>query len=302
MPETGSQPDRMERWSREAGVARLIESSGLGSFITRRIFLRPDGTRFTWLSRQHRKSLRPLLESRVLSAGALLLRCLWMPSELNWWIGTVFAIGSFLFGLGGVLCLLPAWASALHTDITAINVIFFAGSIPFTTAAYLQLFQAANVGKVSPEDGTLHRPSRPFLFGWMPRDIGWLSCALQFVGTIFFNFNTLDSLIPDLGWIGQDIVVWIPDFLGSALFLVSGYLAFVETCHARWRWEPGSISWWVTFTNLVGCVAFMLSAFFAFIPPQGLGATALAFASAFTLIGALGFLVGSLLMLPETAR
>jgi hypothetical protein len=122
------------------------------------------------------------------------------------------------------------------------------------------------------------------------------------VGTLFFNLNTFDPVIPGLTPAMQDLVVWAPDFLGSVLFLVSGYLAFAETSHAWWKWEPESISWWVTFTNLLGCVAFMLSACFSFIPPQGPGPTAIFLAAAFTLLGAVGFLAGSLLMLPETAR
>jgi hypothetical protein len=277
------------------------ESSGPGSFLTRRIFHRPDGTRLIWWSRHHRKSLLLPWEREAIAAGSLLLRCLWMPRALNWWIGTVFALGSFLFGLGSLLCLVPALADAWGVDARSINVIFFSGSIPFTTAAYLQLYQAANSGEISPETGIRVRPARRILLGWEPRQIGWLSCALQFVGTLFFNFNTFDPLIPGLTPARQDLVVWVPDFLGSVLFLISGYLAFAETAHAWWRWEPGSISWWVTFTNLLGCVAFMLSACFAFIPAQGPGPTATFLAAAFTLLGALGFLAGSLLMLPEAA-
>jgi hypothetical protein len=68
-----------------------------------------------------------------------------------------------------------------------------------------------------------------------------------------------------LGWLQQDLAVWAPDFVGSILFLGSGYLAFGETCYTYWAWKPQSLSWWITFTNLVGCVAFMISAFFAFV-------------------------------------
>jgi hypothetical protein len=63
-----------------------------------------------------------------------------MPRRLNWWIGVVFALGSTLFALGGVLSLAPDLARTWSLDSVTINAIFFAGSIPFTSAAYLQLF------------------------------------------------------------------------------------------------------------------------------------------------------------------
>jgi hypothetical protein len=80
----------------------------------------------------------------------LLLRCgLWQPRQLNWWIGVIFALGSFLFLLGSVLSLLPELAADWSFDGPAVNAIFLAGSIPFTLAAYLQLFQAANAGEIT---------------------------------------------------------------------------------------------------------------------------------------------------------
>jgi hypothetical protein len=43
-----------------------------------------------------------------------------------------------------VFSLVPDLARMLSINSAAISRIFFVGSIPFTTAAYLQLFQAAN--------------------------------------------------------------------------------------------------------------------------------------------------------------
>ena len=241
-----------------------------------------------------------------------------MPRQLNWWIGVIFAMGSLLFALASVLSLMPALAQAWSLDSTGINAIFFTGSIPFTTAAYLQLFQAANVdegkganaGKGAgvsfrrgPMGDSHQRLLTPFmrLFVWRPSDIGWLSSALQFIGTILFNFNTFDAMIPSLTWFQEDLVIWAPNIIGSILFLASGYLAFIEACHAHWSWKPKSISWWVVFTNLLGCVGFMISAVFAIVGPGAPNVEAATISVLFTLLGAIGFLVGSLLMLPETA-
>lgn len=222
-----------------------------------------------------------------------------MPGQLNWWIGVVFALGSALFALGSVLSLVPALARSWSLDTQAVNAIFFAGSLPFTTAAYLQLFQAANTAAFATHDQAVRR--RWAGLGWRPRDIGWLSCALQFLGTLLFNVNTFDGMLAGLDWLQADLAVWIPELVGSVLFLASGYLAFIETCHAHLAWKPGSLSWWVTFTNLLGCMAFMVSAVFAFVPMQSTNGDAVTLSLIFTLLGAVGFLVGSLLMLPEAA-
>jgi hypothetical protein len=220
-----------------------------------------------------------------------------MPWKLNWWIGIIFAIGSVLFALASLLSLAPEMATSWSISSSAINAIFFAGSIPFTTAAYLQLFQAANA---SPAPGAHTREQRRVtLFGWRPHDVGWLSCALQFVGTILFNFNTFDAMIPSLNWFQQDLVIWVPNIVGSILFLASGYLAYIETCHAHWAWQPKSVSWWVVFTNLLGCVGFMVSAVFAIFLPGPPHLKAVTISILFTLLGAIGFFVGSLLLLPE---
>ena len=62
--------------------------------------------------RHHRKGLPhpdPLWPE---FSPARLARSLWQPRQLNWWIGTVFALGSSLFALGGVLALYPVLAAS----------------------------------------------------------------------------------------------------------------------------------------------------------------------------------------------
>lgn len=278
-----------------------VDTAGPWPFVTQRFVQAADGTRHLWSSRHHRKDLHhaeyvtTAQSEEAVAAG--MWRCLWMPDRLNWWIGVIFALGSLLFLLASLLSLVPSLARAWSLDSTGINVIFFAGSIPFTIAAYLQLFQAANAGESPPRDD--RSPRRPVLFGWQPHNIGWLSGALQFVGTILFNINCFDALMPSLDWWQQDLDIWAPDFVGSILFLGSGYLGFIETCHAHWAWKPSSLSWWVVFINLLGCIGFMISAFFAFVLPGSPNMDAVTISIAFTLFGSVGFLVGSLLMLPE---
>jgi hypothetical protein len=283
----------------ENAEPKLIEAAGPWPFVTRKTWRLADHRLVVWHSRLHRKHLSRLTPGKPGAFASALVRGLWMPQQLNWWIGVVFALGSSLFTLGSVLSLAPGLAQAWGFDNRAINLTFFAGSIPFTTAAYLQLYQAANAGKFSPHGSAVQQ--QVVLFGWRPHDIGWLSCALQFPGTLLFNINTFDAVLPGLDWLQQDLAIWVPDVAGSILFLASGYLAFAETGHAHFAWRPQSLSWWVTFANLLGCVAFMISAVFAFVPRQAPGFDAAGLAVLFTLIGATGFFAGSLLMLPETA-
>ncbi|MEZ5502456.1 MAG: hypothetical protein R3E50_07250 [Halioglobus sp.] len=273
----------------------IVESAGPWPFITQKVALRAGGLRETVSARLHRKGLAStasLVEHRLLAG-------LWQPRRLNWWIGTVFALGAALFALGSVLSLAPELAHCVSMDNAAIGAVYFAGSIPFTTAAYLQLYQAANAPAW--EAGPQQPPRARRWLGWRPRNIGWVSCALQFAGTLLFNINTFDGMRTDMGWLREDVAVWAPDVVGSVLFLASGYLAFAETCHRHFAWLPASLSWWVTSFNLLGCVAFMVSAVYAFVSPDPGGFGDGTLAVAFTLVGALGFLAGSLLMLPEAA-
>ncbi len=276
---------------------QCIEAIGPWPFITRRVYQRPDRSRTVWHSRHHRKGLPLQAAGEAEEVAVVLWSCLWMPRQLNWWIGIIFTLGSLLFAVASVLGLAPALARMWSLDSTEINAIFFAGSIPFTTAAYLQLYQAANADEF--EDSNMPSARRPLYFGWQPQNIGWLSSALQLIGTILFNFNTFDAMIPSLNWFQQDLVIWAPNIVGSILFLASGYLAFIETCHVHWAWKPKSISWWVVLTNLLGCVGFMGSALFAIVLPGPAYMEAITLSVVFTLLGAISFLVGSLLMLPE---
>lgn len=296
MNETASSPTRPADPTPPAN-APWVEETGPWPFVTRRAYRLADQSKRIWSSRHHRKDLLVNAAEILLQPSGGLWRCLWMPRQLNWWIGIIFAVGSLLFALASLLSLSPELAASWSLNSTQVNAVFFAGSIPFTSAAYLQLYQAANASEISSE-ATL-RPQRRAFFGWRPREIGWLSCALQFVGTVLFNFNTYDAMMPSLNWFQQDMLVWVPNIVGSILFLASGYLAFIETCHAYWAWRPSSLSWWVVFASLLGCVGFILAAVFAIsLPTQH--ALAVRLSIVFTLAGSIGFLVGSLLMLPES--
>ena len=219
-----------------------------------------------------------------------------MPVDLNWWIGVIFSIGASLFILGSLLTLFPELQHRLGIHA---NSIYFSGSIPFTIAAYLQLFQAANTPPL-PHQGERERIDTRWI-GWRPSDIGWWSCLLQWIGTLLFNVNTFNAMNSSLSWVEQDVWVWIPNIVGSVLFMISGYMAFAETCHGYWKWEPRNTSWWVVALNLAGCIGFLASACFALAVSDQPTPIRSNWSVLFTLQGAFGFLLGSLMMLPEAA-
>jgi len=182
------------------------------------------------------------------------------------WIGILFAVGSTCFLVGPF----PGFVELVGSRID--GIVFFVGSIFFTSAATLQYV-----------DGGLFRP----------RGLDWWSNVIQLAGTIFFNISTFDALQTGLDANEYDRLVWTPDARGSVCFLVSGILAYVVVRRARWTRD-----WWIAFVNLLGCIAFGISAVAAYVVPSSGSALDLAGANVFTSLGALCFLIGAVLLLP----
>jgi hypothetical protein len=255
---------------------------GAGPFVTLR--LQPDGV---WRARSHRKGLH----------GHRVTQSIWQSRGFNMLMAVGFAIGSACFIVGSALSLSPRTTHALNLSDNQVSLVFFLGSIFFTTAAYFQLLQAANV---PPHPGELVSKTGVRLLGWRPFDPGWLASALQFVGTLLFNLNTFDAMQGGGNWLSQDVAIWAPDMLGSAFFLTSSYLALVETCHNWGSWRTRELAWWIVIVNFIGCVAFMASAVLAYTPQSGAITQMVTFSVVFTLVGAMGFLQGAVLALFES--
>lgn len=265
----------------------LIAGRGVGPFVTLRHLPSPGG-HMIWLARNHRKGL----------GATLAPRRFWQAPLFNILMATGFAVGAILFISGAAMSLDPALATAAGLSVRGVNTVFFAGSVFFTLSAYLQLFQSANAGQVAISSAP---PQVRSLIGWRPKEPGWLSSFAQFLGTLLFNANTYFA-IQGGSWLRQDLTIWAPDFFGSVLFLLSGYLALVETCHDWWDWQPRNLAWWIVVVNFLGCIAFMISAALAFVPPSGAATGLVATSTAFTLIGAVGFFAGALLTVAESLQ
>ena len=122
-----------------------------------------------------------------------------------------------------------------------------------------------------------------------------LSALVLFVGTLVFAINLLDSLLGDLSPAQDDRLVWSPDMVGCALFLVSGHLAMVEIS-GTWLpcWRPRDLGWWIVAVNQLGSVLFMVAAVASFVRADG-DMIAIDIANWGTLTGALCFAIAGVL-------
>ena len=252
-----------------------VSHRGLGPFVTAELLRRPDGTTVLWESRRHRK--RPSQPK-----GSTW----WAPATLGWWIGVLFAVGSVCFAVGA----LPAFANAVGARDDSWT--YFVGSWFFTTAALLSYCQVAWVQQSRP--GLRHAVARLFYLQF--RRIDWVAAIVQLVGTVFFNVSTGYAITAAPSNVDQ--LVWRPDVYGSICFLVSSWLSWAEVCHGAWQWNPRQLSWRIAFANLVGSIAFGVSAIASKLEPNG-DLRSLTLTNLGTFVGALCFLVGALWLLPE---
>jgi hypothetical protein len=250
----------------------------IGPFATFTDHVQPDGLVTRWESRRHRKHL-----PGSPAAGSTW----WAPAARGWWIAVLFAVGSLLFALGAI----PGYASAVGARWDAVT--FFIGSLFFTSAGFLAYREAVDAGPPTP--GARRR--RFFVF--QPRRIDWWATAVQLAGTLYFNVSTGNAIRVDLAAQAASQHIWRPDAVGSICFLVASGLAWLEVCHGWAAWRPRSWSWWITLANLIGSVAFGVSAVAGYINPATGQLHNAERSNLGTLIGAVCFLVGALLLLPQ---
>ncbi len=250
----------------------------VGPFVTYIERVRPDGAVARWDSRRHRKH-----PPGAPATGSTW----WAPGARGWWIAVLFAVGSLLFALGAV----PGYASAVGASWDTVT--FFAGSLFFTGAGFLTYREAVDAGPQAP--GT----SRRRFFVYQPGRIDWWATGVQLAGTVFFNVSTGVAMVHDLSAQAAHRHVWRPDAFGSVCFLVASALAWTEACHGWASWRPRSWSWWITGLNLTGSVAFGASAVAGYISPSTGQLRNAELSNLGTFTGALCFLAGALLLMPE---
>jgi hypothetical protein len=89
-------------------------------------------------------------------------------------------------------------------------------------------------------------------------------------------------------------LVWAPEAVGSACFLISGWMAYRAVRGWR-RSAAGSerLEWRIAAVNLLGCVLFVISTIGGYAVPDEGDVLSLAAANFGTAAGALCFLIGA---------
>ena len=189
-----------------------------------------------------------------------------------------FVIGSFLFGLGAA----PGYIGLV--GVTADNLTYFLGSVFFTIGGFTQLRLT----------GRWQRG------GWSSKEAwdDWWASAIQFIGTLAFNVSTFFAIAGNLDPQAFDHVVWRPDFVGSICFMIASVLAVRATTHRESLWDPEARNWWNTWLNMVGAVAFMVPAIFAWMNPSTGEMVNTDLVNLGTFVGAIGFFSAALLLKP----
>jgi len=186
-----------------------------------------------------------------------------------------FAVGSICF-LAGAIPFYAEWVGAVGVGVT-----FFVGSVFFTLAAFIQLSLS---GRHLPKRGT----GRADVWDW------W-AAAVQSAGTLCFNVSTAVALVAAVADPTRLGAGWRPDAFGSVAFLVSSAFAIVATKDRGELWDRDARTWHGTWLNMLGSIAFAVSAIGAYVDPDTGTLTSMFWANLGTLIGALCFLTAALL-------
>ena len=188
-------------------------------------------------------------------------------------MAVLFVVGAACFTVGGTV---TQWSAVSRP---AIGYVFFVGSIFFTTAATLQYAESLASG----------------------RGINWLASLVQLAGTILFNISTFAALRHNLTTHQENARVWAPDAFGSIAFLVSSAMAFYGVRHRWWCFEWRSRDWDVAALNLLGSIAFGLSAIASLVEPSTGEPVSAHIANSGTSLGGICFLVAAAMLIPGEA-
>ncbi|HEY3477662.1 MAG TPA: hypothetical protein VGL02_02080 [Streptomyces sp.] len=271
-------------------------AEGAGPFTTRLTWHPPGGGTAVWESRLARR--RGLLAvhppgaataRRTSADGTAVARL----RRLNAIAATAFVIGGALFAAGAGV------AQFGSGDATTCASIYFAGGLFFNTGGYVSLLQVVNAPRHVPGgEGTLVTP-RWRWWSYEPHRVDWLSAFVLFTGTLVFAVDLLDSFLQGLNVQQVNRLIWAPDVVGCALFLISGHLALAEICHGRPCFRRRDLGWWIVAVNQLGSVLFMVSALAAYTRPATGSLVNADIANWGTFVGALCFSLGGVLQYAE---
>lgn len=212
-------------------------------------------------------------------------------STLTAFIAILFMIGASCFIAASAMSLQGSYSNSL------IDSTYFIGSLFFTSAAYGQYLEVINADITN--ESHLHvKQTKWIWFAFRTHNLGYLSSLTQLIGTLLFNLNTLASFYAYKHPFAEDIIVWIPNFLGSILFLLASFFAWLEIYQDDEVKIFRTTSWWIVWANNFGSLFFQISAIASFIllNSHAINAT---ISLQYTLLGGVCFFIGAYLLIIE---
>ena len=207
------------------------------------------------------------------------------------------AVAAAAFLVGGSLFAIGAALSQAHIGGPRLAaVVYMVGGVFFSTGGYASVLLAINAPHRR-RDGSWAGDR----WRWWAREPGnydYLAAAVLFLGTLVFGVNLVDSLLGHLTPTQEDRLVWNPDIIGCALFLIAGHLAMVDISGSWWRLRGEGLGWWIVFVNQAGSVLFMAAAVASFVRADG-DMIAVALANWGTFGGAVCFAVAGVMQFDE---
>ncbi len=271
----------------------------LGYFVTQVVEVHDNARAHLKTSRRARKGLNKL---SVNSEDHRVLRPLqefsslfsFQPQSLTWWIAILFMVGSACFVAGSVVSLYFE-----HSFSTlAINMTFFIGSLFFTAAAYCQYLEVINADITN--DAYLAAGKTEWIWwAWRAKNLGFMASVCQLAGAFLFNINTFNCFYDGLSYVAMDVVIWLPNLIGSILFLVAAGFAWLEVFRDENVRIFFSVTWWIIWINLLGSMLFQRSAFRSFVYVDSGELVNETIALSATLYGAVCFFIGAYLLIIE---
>ncbi len=212
--------------------------------------------------------LRELGESVAAARARADARTMRRLRLLNAIAATSFLVGGSLFAVGAALAQLDVGGPLLPAGV------YLVGGAFFCSGGYVSLLQLIN-GPHQRADGSF-APEAWRWWGFERERLEWLSAAALFTGTLVFAVLLVDTFLselsaaPELSPEVRNRLIWSPDMVGCALFLISGHFAMVELT-GTWlprRW-PREIGWDIVVVNQAGSVLFMVSAVASYVHRSG---------------------------------
>ena len=152
-------------------------------------------------------------------------------------MGALFSVGAVGFVVG------PLDAYATRVGARGDAVTFFIASILFTGGGLTQSWLAY-------PERRAHRAGA----------LAWRGAWIQSVGTVLFNVMTFEAISHAASGAHYTALVWTPNAMGSACFLISGVLLYLSAPPVGWRPVRRAAGWWEPPVNVLGCVLFGVSA------------------------------------------